>query len=257
VLERRLGPKHLLGLIPLVFVIVGGAVALHGWRSMRSRRIDDGLQHVEIASADSPLHLEPQVGPVGKVLASLFFAVFWNGIVSVFVWQAWKGWQQGQPDYFLTVFLIPFVLVGLGSLGFVGYLALALANPRPRLTMVPGRPRLGEEARLQWNFTGRPKRLRDLRIFLEGREEATYQRGTDTYTDREVFATFDLVDTANDWEISPGVRELVIPGDTMHSFEATSNKIVWEVKVEGTIARWPDVEQNFPIEIRPMQIEKL
>jgi hypothetical protein len=39
----------------------------------------------------------------------------------------------------------------------------------------------------------------------------------------------------------------------MHSFAADSNKIIWEIKVEGEIANWPDIRQNFPIEIRPMR----
>ena len=39
----------------------------------------------------------------------------------------------------------------------------------------------------------------------------------------------------------------------MHSFEADSNKIIWEIKVEGEIARWPDVSQNFPITVDPMR----
>ena len=51
------------------------------------------------------------------------------------------------------------------------------------------------------------------------------------------------------------MAEIVIPRDTMHSFTADSNKIIWEIKVEGEIARWPDVGQNFPIEICPMRIE--
>ena len=255
VLERQFRPKHLLGLIPLVFILAGWAVANHGWKKMRVRRAAEELPTGDVGEAAGPLHLKPQVGPTGKVGGALFFALFWNGIVSVFVWQAWKGWEQGNPDWFLTIFLVPFVLVGLFAIGLIGYSLLALANPRPRLTLTPGRPRLGDVLRLEWKFTGRAARLGNLHIFLEGREEATYQRGTDTITEREVFATLDLVNTQNDWEIPQGAFELTIPSDSMHSFEADANKIIWEIKVEGEIARWPDVGQNFPIEIRPMGIE--
>jgi len=222
---------------------------------MRSRRDVPETTVREDAPEPGPLILKPQVGPVGKVAASVFFALFWNGIVSVFVWQAWKAWERGSPDWFLNIFLIPFVLVGLFSFFAIGHLLLALANPRPRLTLTPGSPRLGSELRLEWSFTGRAGRLGHLRIFLEGREEATYQRGTDTVTEREIFATHDLIDTGNDWEIPKGVAEIVIPSDTMHSFAADSNKIIWEIKLEGEILHWPDVGQNFPIEIRAMRIE--
>jgi hypothetical protein len=255
VLDRELRPKQLFGLIPLVFVLAGWAVAHHGWKKARGRRAEEGFTSDFTAAVEGPLVLNPQVGPAGKLGGSIFFALFWNGIVSVFVYQAWKGWQSGSPDWFLTIFLIPFVLVGLFAFGLVGYSLLALANPRPRLTLTTGQPRLGDRLRLEWRFTGRASRLSSLRIFLEGREEATYQRGTDTVTDREVFANIDLVNTAVDWEIQRGTAEMVVPSDTMHSFEADSNKIIWEIKVEGEIDRWPDVDQNFPMTIRPLRIE--
>ena len=43
----------------------------------------------------------------------------------------------------------------------------------------------------------------------------------------------------------------------MHSFEADANKIIWEIKVEGEILHWPDIDQNFPIRIDPIRIENL
>jgi hypothetical protein len=255
VLDRQLRPKQLFGLIPLVFVLAGLAVANHGWKQMGSQQASRPLATDEPSFAGGSLALKPQVGPIGKLGGAIFFALFWNGIVSIFVWQAWKGWERGSPDWFLTIFMIPFVLVGIGLIGLVGHTLLAIANPRPRLTLTPGRPRLGEALHLDWRFTGRAGRLDSLRIFLEGREEATYRRGTDTVTEREVFATFNLVNTRNNWEIPRGAAELSIPADTMHSFEAESNKIIWEIKVEGEIARWPDVDQNFPIHLRSMRRE--
>jgi len=255
VLDRRLRPKHLLGLIPLAFVLAGWAVAKHGWKKAREKRAEESLAGGSTAPIEGPLVLDPQVGPVGKLGGSIFFALFWNGIVSVFVFQAWKGWQSGSPDWFLTIFLIPFVLVGVFAFGLVGYSLLALANPRPHLTLTPGHPRLGATLHLEWGFTGRAARLSSLRIFLEGREEATYRRGTDTVTEREVFASFDLVNTENDWEIPRGTAELLIPAGSMHSFQGDSNKIIWEIKVEGEIDRWPDVDQNFPTTIRPLRVE--
>ena len=257
ILEKGFRPMHLLGLLPLAFLIAGAALSRWAWRQMRTGRSSEIDLSEETAPTEGPLVLEPQVSPLGKVFGALFFALFWNGIVSVFVFQAWKGWERGQPDWFLTLFLVPFVLVGLVMIGAVGYLALALANPRPRLTLEKTTVRLGDELRLTWLFTGRASRIRTLRILLEGREEATYQRGTDTHTDQEVFATHTLIDTGSDWEIPRGTATVVIPGDTMHSFAADNNKIVWELKVAGEIDRWPDVGQNFPITIRPMRVEDL
>lgn len=254
VLDRRLRPIHLLGLTPLLFLLAGAGLAAHSRRQMRAVAAAAGAGAAEVETGEGPVVLEPQVGPIGKLLGSLVFALFWNGIVSVPVWQAWKAWERGHADWFLIIFLVPFVLVGLASVAFVGHFALASANPRPRLTMHRAGICLGERLGIDWDFSGRASRIRRLRIVLEGREEATYQRGTDSRTDREVFASLILVDTANGWEIPRGSAALVIPEDTMHSFAADNNKIVWELKVSGDIERWPDVEQSFPITVHPIQM---
>ena len=255
VLEGRFRPRYLLGLLPLLFLFAGVALARFGWKKLHGgdelqiRNIEDDSRRT------GPVVLKPQVSPVGKVLGTLFFALFWNGIVSIFTWQAWNAWHSGHPDWFLSIFLIPFVLVGLAAWLFVGHFTLALANPRPRITLQSGEPCLGDELQIDWRFAGRSSRITHLKIFLEGREEATYRRGTDTVTDREVFATHSLVDTANEWEIPHGSAALAVPDDTMHSFTAGNNKIIWEVKVSGVISRWPDVDQHFPITLHPLRLE--
>lgn len=256
VLEREFRPLYLLGLLPLLFLFAGAALMRFGWKQPRAAPGATGDETPTPATpVAAPLTLEPQLSPIGKVAGTLFFALFWNGIVSVFVWQAWKSWQSGDPDWFLTIFMVPFVLVGLASFGFVVYFTLALANPRPRVTLLGGEPCLGDELRVEWMFTGRSSRLTHLRIFLEGREEATYRRGTDTVTEREVFATITLTETANDWEIPRGTAAASIPDDTMHTLTGSSNKIIWEIKVAGEIRRWPDVDQNFPITLHPLRLE--
>jgi hypothetical protein len=96
-----------------------------------------------------------------------------------------------------------------------------------------------------------------LKLVLEGHERATYRRGTDTHTDREAFAAFDVVDTSADWEFARGTAEIEIPEDTMHSFTSASNAVVWSLHVQGDIARWPDVSEDFEIEVRPLSRGRL
>jgi hypothetical protein len=255
VLERQFRPHFLLGALTLMFLIAGLAVGVHGLKKMRAGTTAPLAETDEVVDSSQPVELEPTMGPLGKVFGALFFAAFWNGIVSVFVWQAWKSWQQGRPDWFLTLFLIPFVLVGLGAIIAVFYFALAAFNPRPRVTLLSGYPRLGDTLHIEWRFRGRSGRITGLTITLEGQEEATYRRGTDTHTDTEVFATLPLVETRNEWEIPRGSAEVVIPDDTMHSFEADNNKIVWSLKIAGDIPRWPDVDESLPVTVRPMRRE--
>lgn len=254
VLERELRPVQLLGLLPLVFLGIGGALAAHGLRRVPAPGTPVAPAFAEPGPSHGPLELEPSVSPLGKALGCLVFSLLWNGLLSVFVWQAWKGWHDGNPDWFLTIFLLPFVAVGLGGVAGFGYFLLALANPRPLLSLQPAAPCLGDTLRVEWCFSGRGSRIRRLRIVLEGREEASYGRGTDTVTDRETFASFSLMDTANEWEIARGSASVRIPDDTMHSFEADNNSIAWALKVTGEIGRWPDVDETFPLTVEPLRL---
>ncbi len=256
VLDRSFRLVYLVGLLPLVFVVIGWALVAHMRKQGRAAVAGFAAAGMtKEPEPSAPAELEPQVSPLGKLFAMLLFACIWNGIVSVFVWQVAQGWWAGRPDWVLTIFMIPFVLVGLALVAGVGYTVLALANPRPHLILTPGHPRLGEELRVEWRFSGKVSRIRHLHIVLKGREEATYQRGTDTVTDKKVFAAYDLVDTANSWEIGKGAASAIVPEDTMHTFEAMHNKIVWTLEAKGVIRRWPDVDDAFPVTVLPLPPE--
>ena len=51
--------------------------------------------------------------------------------------------------------------------------------------------------------------------------------------------------------LAQGSARIRIPADTMHSFEASHNKILWTLKLTGSIARWPDVIIEFPFVVQP------
>lgn len=84
---------------------------------------------------------------------------------------------------------------------------------------------------------------------LEGAEEATYTHGTDTITDRERFASLTVTATSDPREIADGAASTVIPQDAVPSFIAPNNKIVWRVMVKGDIPRWPDIEDEFLVDV--------
>lgn len=265
ILDRRPRPVYLIGLFPLVFLLAGAALTTYVLRSGRSptpptRAPSEsgdrlGSSKTEVQRAERTL--EPAAGPVAKVIGVVIVAVIWNGIISVFLWQVVKGFTSGQPEWFLTVFMIPFVLVGLGLVVGIFYTALAAFNPRPKLTISPGSPRLGSRLHLDWTFRGQAGRINHLEIVLEGHEKASYRRGTDTHTDREAFASVVLVKTSSEMEIARGSTDVDIPADTMHSFVSHNNAIVWSLNVHGDIARWPDVMEDFEIEVRPLARERL
>jgi hypothetical protein len=125
-----------------------------------------------------------------------------------------------------------------------------LFNPRVRLRVSPGTLRLGERAQVDWEVVGAAQRLRKLTVTLEGREEATYRRGTDTRTDLQLFARV-LVAEHGAGGPRRGSERITVPAETMHSFEAPHNKVVWLLRVHGEIRRWPDVDDEFPVVVLP------
>ena len=48
-------------------------------------------------------------------------------------------------------------------------------------------------------------------------------------------------------------RSFSIPADTMHSFAAPHNRIVWTLKVRGEIGGWPDVDEDFDLAVMPRE----
>lgn len=261
VLVRGFTKAHLIGLVPLLFVLAGGAGVLFTLRAARRKAAaapgatwlpaGPSRAGATAAFATGPVALRPKATPFGKLVGIILVAAFWNGIVSVFVWQAVREWRAGNPNWFLMLFLVPFLLIGLLMIVGIVYQFLALFNPRPYLTVGSSSLNLGGETSLNWKFTGLVGRIDRLRIFLEGREEATYRRGTTSYTDREVFATIPIADTSGSVNVSAGSATIRVPEGTMHSFDAPHNKIVWRLKVKGEIRSWPDVDEELDVVVRP------
>ena len=268
VLERGFTPIMWIGLLPLLFVFLGllgltstirklrpplgsmaGSDALFRSGPMGSQAIPA----MDSTMDESPRILKPRQSPMMKFLAVLGISCFWNGIVSVFVLQIMRGWHSGPFEWFLSAFMSIFVLIGLGLIVAVLYCFLGLFNPRPRLVINPGVARLGQSIRIDWQIAGRVQALQSLTVRLEGREEATYTRGTNTCTDRNVFADLEIGTATTFQEMAAGDRTITIPAALMHSFIGKHNKIVWSIRLRGEIPRWPDLCEEFPITVLPAQ----
>jgi hypothetical protein len=149
--------------------------------------------------------------------------------------------------------MIPFVLVGLGLLWGVIYYILALWNPSFTLTVSEGSPRLGQKIHLEWQSSGFLGRLETLSLELEGRESATYRRGTRSVTDHSLFHKSVVFETAQPANHPGGKAELRIPDEAMHSFDGGNNKIEWSFRIRGSIRKWPDVDESYPFTVRPLK----
>jgi hypothetical protein len=195
----------------------------------------------------------------GMVIGSALVCLFWNGIVSVFLVQIIGGffrtgsWHGGQMAFstFGAFFMIPFVLVGLGLLWWFVHSLLALFNPSVRITFPVYPLALGGTFDLEWNIAGNAARINRLTFLLEGRESATYARGTDTVTEKQVFKTISIYEADKGTLSVSGNTTLSIPAGTMHSFNSKHNKIIWVLKIKGDIPRWPDIGDEYQIEVMP------
>lgn len=108
------------------------------------------------------------------------------------------------------------------------------------------------EIRFSYAING--NRVRNLKIMLEGQEAATYRRGTNTRTDTSIFYKDVVLDLEDSKVQQRGIVKLTVPSDSMHSFDSGNNKILWQLVVSGDIPRYPDIKDNYPITVRPLQL---
>jgi hypothetical protein len=242
----------------MIFALIGGGglLGVFVFKSplvrKKSRGAAAALPTVPVKSSGATL--QASASPFGRLGCATVIALFWNGVISIFLVEAVSGWVKGKPDGCMSLFIIPFLLVGLGLIVLVAYYFLALFNPRPVLRVTPGSAALGDSVEVEWETSGNVDRIREFSIVLEGREEATYRRGTSTSTDKSTFATIEVVRSPRGKDMRRGRVKVAIPADSMHSFKSSNNKIVWSFKVKGDIPRWPDVNEEFPFEVLPQRL---
>jgi hypothetical protein len=258
VLTRDLSIRYAVGLVPLIFVAVGLGGMIWAMRSgslaanPAAPASPFGVSWTKGAlDPGGPVELRPNVTRLGMLVGLTFVALFWNGIVSVFVYQFWKAWRSGNPEGCGMAFISIFVVIGLLLLYAAVRQFLVLFTPRPVLTLSPAVPAIGSGGLLEWRLRGGSGGVSRLSIVLEGREEATYRRGTDTYTDKSVFLSLPLVDTSDSYQIPAGTASFTLPADAAPSFKSSNNKIVWSLKVKCEIRSWPDSEDEFEVTVRP------
>ena len=192
--------------------------------------------------------------PGWALFGTLAFCVGWNGIVIVAA-VLLGAHLAGQSKWLLTVFLTPFVLIGLGLIGVFLRQLFKATGIGPTLVEVSDHPLCpGESYRVFLSQSGRLK-VGSLRLSLVCHEQATYRQGTDSRSEcREVYAQ--ELFRQDEFKIQSGMPfesdvELAMPGGAMHSFASDHNEIGWQLVVEGKLSGWPDYRRSFPVIVRP------
>lgn len=273
VVERGFTSDYLFGLVPLFFAVVGlggMAIVVLGARAVRKeagrpswgaslselRPAAPPTGSVGVETGSGPLVLEPAMGRVGKLGCAMGVALLWNGITAPFVWIIARSFREGNPEWFVMVVVTPFVLIGLLLLLGIPYSILALVNPRPRARLSRSALRAGEPVQIDWAFTGSAGRIRRLRIWLESfkttTETVTTNRSPSIRTRTEPLGTVDILDRGRDRldALQSGTMTFTVPDDILPSSEGEGDGATsWKLKLQGEIAFWPDVLEEYPIAV--------
>ena len=253
----------LFAIIPLVFTLVGliGVIAstiaiIRKKEKSKNRENGDYSKSLENNQSDynSPRETAPlkqQISPVASIAGVAIFAILWNGIISIFIYQIYQGFEKDRPDWFLTIFMIPFVLVGILTILALIYTILKSTNPKISVEISPSELFPGSQATIKWTIKGPVSRVTSLEIYLEGMEKALYKSGENSASATNIFDRIKIFSTDYPLAMEYGNAKFTIPATTMHSFKSPHNSIEWSVSVIGNIKRWPDMLQRFPIEIHP------
>lgn len=270
-------------LVPAAFVLVGGGGLIYTlvtWGKSAERRAATaaGVAHAKAPGAngrgraefpyvplpvgvtDSPgtklaFRLPAAAGSTWAVLMTLGAAVLWNGIVAALAVVAVGGHLRGEPDWLLTIFLVPFAVGGVALVVWFVRQFLAAAGIGPTLLEISEQPLVpGRRYRVFLSQAGKLK-LRSLEMVLACDEEATYRHGTNARTEsHRVFQQAVLC--RKEFEVGRGEPfeadcELDVPAGAMHSFKADHNEISWRLVVRGTPDGWPPYERSFPVIVCP------
>lgn len=201
---------------------------------------------VEAPGEDQPLVLKEETSRMTRAVGIWFAAAFWNAITwTITVFAARDG------GIFTMLFMGIFIVIGLGLVAGAVYTTMQIFNPR--IAVICSQTNLfpGCEFEVSWVVKGKVESIKELLITVEGAEVATYRQGTDTRTETKIFYKNEVVKLTDASQIAQGFQLTSLPVDTMHSFEGSKNKIQWRIKVSGAIGFWPDVQDNFPINVFP------
>ena len=266
VLARGLswGWGYLFIFLPLIFVgigIWGISSSVMGWGKSPEAAVDQVDVNEAVTEWLPDLETEPghyldvrlpvQSSHGKSVLGMGFMALFWNGIVSIFVI---IGLTQDDFPILVWLFLIPFILVGLFLIYTLFRQLLTWLTAGETLVEISDEPlQLGQKVDVFVRQKGR-KPIQEVQVKLVCQEHVTYRQGTDTRTDDYTVYEVVLFEQANfaagagDWQQT---MQTQIPSSTPHSFAADNNEIRWFITVAIKVAEAPDFELSFPVRVVP------
>jgi hypothetical protein len=190
-----------------------------------------------------------------RLFAATLTCLFWNAIVVLFAVIAIRNHLRGEPDWWLDLFVLPFLAAG----GFLIYFfireLLIATGVGPTTLEISDHPLMpGRSYDLYFSQTGHLTMNR-FEISLECEESATYRQGTDARTERRTVVRRCAFEQ-REFEVLPGASyeshcRFEVPTGVMHSFRSNHNEVQWKLVVRGDVAGWPSFERSFPVVVLP------
>ncbi len=190
-----------------------------------------------------------------KLWFATAFCLVCSGLTSVLIVVAVNSHLRRSPEWFLTAFLVPLVLINVWSVIYFVRELWTQARVGPTCVEIDGHPlRPGMEYAIFLSQAGRFT-FKSLEMALLCTEEATYHQGTDIRTESRVVRELSLFQLASvpvepraPFEIRQSVR---IPDDAMHSFQSSHNAVRWTLVVRGEPDGGPQFARSFPVIVYP------
>ncbi|HEX4148758.1 MAG TPA: DUF3592 domain-containing protein [Pirellulales bacterium] len=197
----------------------------------------------------------PSAIPSWRLIGTLLLCLFWNGTVSVFIIIAVKSHADDNPEWFLTIALVPFCTIGVWLTALVVRQLLAMTGAGPTIVEIDRHPlRPGGRYRLFFAQSGRLA-FESLSVSLVCDEEIVYRQGTNVRSEsRRVYCG--QVARHERFVIKPekpfeAECEFEVPRTAMHSFKSEHNTICWKLLVSGDVVQWPPLERAYSVTVYP------
>jgi len=193
--------------------------------------------------------------PAWQLTAATLFGLLWNSLAIGLLVVALKSHIAGQPDWLLSLLVVPFVAVGAWSIRyFLRQLTWVTAVGPSIVEISEHALRPGTKAQVFFSQTGH-RQLQRLQLDLVCEEEANYHQGTDIRTELCVVSRTALVHR-DDVRVDVGEpfeceAELQVPDHAMHSFQSGHNRVRWKLVVRAEVEGLPAYVQSFPVIVYP------
>ena len=131
---------------------------------------------------------------------------------------------------------------------------MVLKNPHLRVILKPGRVYPGRKNEVTWEVEGDASRLEALRLRLCCVRMVVKGSGKHRRLERESLFEEGLFESSQRLDFSAGGKvEFMVPQDGRPTGEFEDGQVMWFLRFDGEIARWPDLEVEFPFPVMSAQ----